>query len=255
MRSCSIARMLRPGLLHAHQTVLLQRADVSLEPGSGDGAPSYKSCSRLRPATFLAVSRVIVLLSGTLAGALLVGPVRAAYEEDKPNPERPLGTPLTPAEERLKADVTYLAADAREGRAPGTKGIEAAAGYIADVFQRAGLKPAPGAKGYFQPFSISGRATLGPVQELVLIGPDNIKVKGQFKTDFNPMALGVGATLDHVPIVFAGYGITAQDKALKLDYDDYAGLDVKGKAVLLIRREPQQGDDASPFDGTARLRS
>ena len=51
------------------------------------------------------------------------------------------------------------------------------------------------------------------------------------------------------PIVFAGYGITAKDDALKLDYDDYAGIDVKGKAVLLIRREPQQADDASPFDG------
>ena len=64
-----------------------------------------------------------------------------------------------------------------------------------------------------------------------------------------PCHLGVGATLDQVPIVFVGYGITAKDDDLKLDYDDYAGIDVKGKAVLLIRREPQQADDASPFDG------
>ena len=81
--------------------------------------------------------------------------------DDTPNPERPAGTPLTAAEERLKEDVTFLAADARDGRAPGTKGIEAAADYIAGVFKGAGLKPAPGATGYFQPFSISGRPTLG----------------------------------------------------------------------------------------------
>ena len=62
---------------------------------------------------------------------------------------------LTPAEGRMKSDVTFLAADAQEGRAPGTKGIEASADYIASVFKKAGLKPAPGADGYFQPFFIS----------------------------------------------------------------------------------------------------
>jgi hypothetical protein len=50
-------------------------------------------------------------------------------------------------------------------------------------------------------------------------------------------------------VVFAGYGITANDDSLKLHYDDYAKLDVQGKAVLIIRHEPQQNDDASPFDG------
>ena len=56
------------------------------------------------------------------------------------------------------------------------------------------------------------------------------------------------------PFVFVGYGITAKDDANKLDYDDYAGIDVKGKAVLLIRREPQQENTASPFDGTSTTR-
>src|SRR4051794_25968241 len=60
------------------------------------------------------------------------------------------------AEARLKADVTFLADDAREGRAPGTDGIEAAADYIANVFKDAGLAPAAGADGYFQRFSILG---------------------------------------------------------------------------------------------------
>jgi hypothetical protein len=191
------------------------------------------------------------MVSGGLAliGALLGAQGREARGDDAPTPGRASAMFHSPPEERLKGDVTFLAADAREGRAPGTKGIEAAAAYIAGVFEGAGLKPAPGANGYFQPFTISGRPTIAGKPELALVGPGGKELKGVFKTDFSPLALGTGGSLDNVPIVFAGYGITAKDEARKLDYDDYAGINVKGKAVLLIRREPQQGDEASPFDG------
>jgi acetylornithine deacetylase/succinyl-diaminopimelate desuccinylase-like protein len=154
-----------------------------------------------------------------------------------------------PAESRLRADVSYLADDAREGRAPGTAGIEAAAEYIAAAFKEAGLKPAPGADGYSQPFTVSGNPTLGPDLALGLDGPGGAALKAEPKVDFTPMAIGSGGTLERVPVVFAGYGITAKDDAQKLDYDDYAGLDVKGKAVLILRREPQQDKDDSPFAG------
>src|SRR5919112_54463 len=63
---------------------------------------------------------------------------------------------LSPVAARLKADVSYLADDAREGRGPGTKGIEAAADHIAAAFKEAGLKPARGSDDYFQPFTIAG---------------------------------------------------------------------------------------------------
>ena len=74
-------------------------------------------------------------------------------------------------------------------------------------------------------------------------------MEGRFKTDFSPLAIGTSGTPKQVPIVFAGYGITANDETLKIDYDDYAGIDVKNKAVLIIRREPQDDNDKSPFDG------
>ncbi len=189
-----------------------------------------------------------------LCAALLVSRGRAFYEEEPANPARPAATILTPAAERLKADVTYLAADVRDGRAPGTSGIEAAADFIADTFKKAGLKPAAGANGYFQRFAISGSPTLGPDQTLAFSGPGGTELKGSPKIDFSPLAIGTAASLANVPVVFVGYGITAKDEAKKLDYDDYAGIDVKGKAVLLIRREPQQGDPASPFDGTGTTR-
>jgi hypothetical protein len=161
------------------------------------------------------------------------------------------GAALTPAEARMKADVGFLAADAREGREPGTKGIEASASYIADVFAKAGLKPAPGADGYFQPFLISAGLFLKKDQFMAFDGPDGEAVKMQLRDDFTPLAIGTARSLEKTPIVFAGYGITAKKGPRNpgLDYDDYAGVDVKGKAVLIIRREPQQHDGVSPFDG------
>jgi hypothetical protein len=209
-----------------------------------------KSCgtlSMVRPFCFRAIW--IVASGLVLTGALGVVPGRALSEEEPANPGRASGAALTAAEERLKSDVTFLAADARDGRAPGTKGIEAAADYVAGVFKSSGLKPAPGADGFFQRFTISGNPTLGAKAELALTGPRDAELKGDFKSDFSPLAIGTGASLKNIPVVFAGYGITAKDDSLKLDYDDYRSVDVKGKAVLLIRREPQQGDDASPFEG------
>jgi hypothetical protein len=154
-----------------------------------------------------------------------------------------------PAEERLRSDVSYLADDARDGRAPGTPGIEAAAHYIAVAMKDARLTTARGAPGYFQPFAIKGRPQLGDVQDLAFPGPADRSLEARLNSDYSPMPISTGGALTGVPVVFAGYGITARDESRKLDYDDYAGIDVRGKAVLILRREPRQHDDASPFDG------
>jgi hypothetical protein len=156
---------------------------------------------------------------------------------------------VSPAEARLKADVVYLADDAREGRGTGTKGIDEAADYIATVFKEAGLKPAPGAEGYFQPFSVRGPAQLGQPLELAFQGPGDQRFAAASGSDFTALALGGAGKLEDVPVVFAGYGITAKDEALKLDYDDYKDVDVKGKTVLIVRREPQQDKEDSLFAG------
>lgn len=182
-----------------------------------------------------------VLKTGLLAAlgvVLALAPMRTGAEE------------LSVAGMRLKADVAYLADDAREGRAPGTAGIEAAADYIAAAFKDAGLKPAPGAHGFFQPFQISGTPRLGQPQALKLQGPEDRAIPGEVNTDFSPLAIGDAGKIDHAPIAFAGYGITAHDEHLKLDYDDYADFNAKGKVVLILRREPQQEKEDSPFAGT-----
>lgn len=183
--------------------------------------------------------KTALVAAASLVG-LAVGGVaqRGAAEDRSP----------TPAEVRLRADVSYLAHDEREGRAPGTEGIEAAADYIASAFKDVGLKPAPGADGYFQPFTLGGSPKLGKPTTLVFHGPGDRSLDAA-KDDMAPLAIGTGGTVKGAPLVFAGYGITARDPARKLDYDDYAGVDVKDKVVLVLRREPQLDRDDSPFDG------
>jgi hypothetical protein len=154
---------------------------------------------------------------------------------------------LSPAAERLKKDVYYLADDERGGRLPGTRGIEQAADYIADRFKELGLKPAPGAQGYFQPFEVQGGYALTEPARLIVTDKMGKELAAEPKTDFAPQAIGAGGSLDDVPVVFVGYGITAKEPALKLEYDDYEGLDVKGKAVLMVRRSPRHDDPDGPF--------
>jgi hypothetical protein len=185
------------------------------------------------PSWSLVRFRTVVLLA-----VLLVAPTLGRLAADF----------VSPAESRLKADVVYLADDAREGRGTGSKGIDEAADYVTTVFKEAGLKPAAGAEGYFQPFSVPGPAQLGEPLELAFQGPGDARFAAA-KSDFIALAFGSGGKLEDVPVVFAGYGITAKDEGLKLDYDDYKDLDVKGKAVLILRREPQPDKDDSPFAG------
>ena len=155
---------------------------------------------------------------------------------------------VSPSQARIKQDVSFLAHDDQEGRGPGTKGIEVSADYIAENYKAAGLKPAPGADGYFQPFSIRGDASISDSPALAFNGPDGKEIKLE-KAEFSPLAIGSSATFSGLPIVFAGYGISAKDEARNLDYDDYAGVDIKGKAVLILRREPQNDDEKSAFAG------
>ncbi len=165
-----------------------------------------------------AASLGLILASGAWA---YEDPTSSKSGTARPNPGE------SPAVTRLKEDVSFLADDAREGRAPGTKGIEMAADYIAGVFKAAGLKPSPGADGYFQKFYINSPKLAGK-QELKVEGPDGKSI-GADRSHFSPLAIGVGATIAKAPIVFAGYGITAHDAARNLDYDDYADIDGAGR--------------------------
>jgi hypothetical protein len=189
------------------------------------------------------MNRIRGALAAIPAAFLLAAPAAPAAENEN--------KVLSASGTRMQADVTYLADDAQEGRGAGTKGLDRAADYIAKRFEEIGLKTAPGADGYFQDFTIPGKVDLGAdeAQSLKVAGPGDFAAEAKVKADFTPLAVGIGGKVEKADIVFVGYGITAKDDALKLEYDDYAGLDVKGKVVLMLRREPQLNDEESKFGG------
>lgn len=146
--------------------------------------------------------------------------------------------------ERMRKDVTYLASDECEGRGVGTKGLDKAADYIADQFKKAGLKPGGVDGTYFQPFPFATNAQLDGESELILQGPKDKKIALKQGAEFQIMGTSAAAKLS-APLVFVGYGVTARG----IEYDDYAGVDVKGKIVIALRRLPRWNDKDKPFDG------
>jgi hypothetical protein len=139
--------------------------------------------------------------------------------------------------ERARAEVAWLANPARGGRAAGTPGDAEAARWIADRLREAGLAPAFG-DAFEQELEVPFRATLKERNALSVGGAEPAALRDEW--------LPFGFTDDgeaEAELVFAGYGITAPE----LGYDDYAGLDVKGKIVLVAQDFPRESDPASPF--------
>ena len=147
-------------------------------------------------------------------------------------------------EARILDDLKYLAGDVCEGRGTNTKGIHLAADYIANEFKKAGLKPAAQDGSYFQPFKITSKIkTVDEECGLTLQGPQGQQITLELGKQFNVLGFS-GSGKIAAPVVFVGYGITSKDPA----YDDFAGIDVAGKIVVVLRQLPQNGaPDASPF--------
>ena len=144
--------------------------------------------------------------------------------------------------------VKFLASDALEGRGNGSPGLEKAADYIAGRFRAAGLEPGGDRGTFFQTFEIVTGLSIDPGNVLKVRGPHGT-ASFQIGRDYELLSVSstAGSTSDGpLPLVFAGYGIFAAPQ----HYDDYAGIDVSGKAVLIFTHEPQEYDPGSVFDGT-----
>lgn len=139
--------------------------------------------------------------------------------------------------ERLRQHVGFLASAECEGRGIDTQGIEKAAAYIAEEFRKAGLKPAGKDGSYYQPFTVTASAKLSERPQAALRGPQNQQIELDSGSDFAVMGFSSSGKVQ-ASLIFAGYGITAPE----LKYDDYAGLDVRGKIVVLLRRTPRPNE-------------
>jgi len=186
---------------------------------------------RLPPALLAAF-----LLSACAASRPAPAPAAAA-----PAPEAALQAPAAVPDPRFdatlaKAEVTWLADPARTGRGVGTPGDAATSAWLAGRFEEIGLQPA-GAERFLQPFEAPFRASLRPGNALTLAGKPVALETGWLPFSFSDDGQA------EAEVVFAGYGITAPE----LGYDDYAGLDVKGKIVLVAQDFPREADPKSPF--------
>lgn len=133
--------------------------------------------------------------------------------------------------ERYLNDVKALSTPNMEGRGDGSKGLSRAARLIDHRYKSLGLEPA-GTRGYFQPFTvITGAHLKGKNEFHVQLGASRAPLK--LEQDFVPFSFSSSGSVSG-PVVFAGYGATAPE----FGYDDYAGLDVKDKIVVLLRYEP-----------------
>jgi hypothetical protein len=148
---------------------------------------------------------------------------------------------------RMQKDVFFLASPDCEGRGIDTKGIERAADYIVESFRKSGLKPAMKDGTYFQPFYVTMSTKVGTPTSFALTGPNGTKIEPKLGTEYGP--LGFTPTSQAAgELVFAGFGISAPE----LKYDDYEGLDVEGKIVVIFRRTPRYGTkDDKRFDTNA----
>ena len=141
-------------------------------------------------------------------------------------------TPVQQADPaRYLNDIKSLAAPEMEGRGAGTKGLTRAEHLIEKRYKELGLEPA-GVRGYAQPFTVVTGARLKSDNHFV-VQSANSRNDLKIDRDFVPFSFSASGQAA-APLVFAGYGATANE----FRYDDYAGLDVKDKIVVVLRYEP-----------------
>ncbi|MBI2401595.1 MAG: M28 family peptidase [Gemmatimonadetes bacterium] len=178
--------------------------------------------------------------------ALLVAPGQSSAQRARSEPVAadPLAQGLaaiTPS--LIEAPLRLLADDLMEGRAPGTRGGDLAARYLASQFAGLGLKPGAPDGSFYQWVSLAGLTTeasvvVGAQRRTLVLEPGAEIVAWPQRADSL-------ATLD-AEIVFAGYGITAPE----WDWDDYKGAAQTGRIVMVLPNEPGAGD-STVFRGNA----
>jgi len=202
-----------------------------------------------------------------LAAASLILVLAACGKEASPPPAPTVATPTAPAKpapvtpspeghsspaitaEDFASRIKKISGDAFEGRKPGTIGERMATAWIKDQFEQVGLKP--GNKDtWFQTVPMI-ETTLQDADKTSLdVAASGGEEHFAYRTDMIVGTLDGSHDIDlkDSPIVFAGYGVVAPE----YDWNDYAGLDVKGKTVVVLVNDPGWGnDDASLFKGKA----
>ncbi len=139
--------------------------------------------------------------------------------------------------EELSRHVKYMASDELQGRLTGTDGDSLAAEYIRKELASYGLQPLTGDG--LQRFKVVDRIVAGEYNTLAVNG-----TKYNMESDFIPYSFSENGSLSS-EVVFAGYGFNIDNDSLK--WNDYSGIDVNGKWVLVLRADPEPDNAVSVF--------
>jgi len=160
--------------------------------------------------------------------------------------ERAAGTILA---EDLLEHVRILSSDELEGRAPGTRGEERTVEYLCQVFSKLGLKSFPGERPYCHSVPLVGCTTLATLK----LKSSNSSISARRSEDYTIVSGHFEpSTKTTSDLVFVGYGVVAPEYG----WDDYKGIDVKGKTLVMLVGDPPIKDPKNPdaldptmFDG------
>jgi hypothetical protein len=161
--------------------------------------------------------------------ALLAAPVFAQQVQLSPEVKQALSEVSA---DKIKADITYLADDKLKGRAPGSEGYQMAVDYVIDQLKAVNVKPAGENNTWLQKVRL----------RKAFIKNASLSITGQTSVAATPRSFVIypSPVIDTVKLsaglVFVGYGISEP----ALGYDDYAGIDVKGKVVIVMRGSPEK---------------
>ena len=149
--------------------------------------------------------------------------------------------------DNIRAHVKFLSDDLLEGRGPGLRGAEIAAQYIATQFALDGLKPAGDAGTFLQQVDFVGMKVKPAGTSASVVPTSGQPIPLAFGDDYTVSNRQLTPIVDiDAPIVFVGYGVIAPE----FHWNDYAGIDVKGKVVMVIVGDPPSKDPAF-FGGDA----
>jgi Zn-dependent M28 family amino/carboxypeptidase len=140
----------------------------------------------------------------------------------------------------LLAHIKILASDEFEGRAPGTKGEELSVRYITDQFKQIGLKPGNPDGTYVQEVPLAGIKSYP--QMLFVAGDKTIELKYPDDLVASSARLQPEINIDNSDVVFVGYGVVAPEYG----WDDYKGVNVRGKTLLMLIGDPPVPDPKDP---------
>src|SRR6185295_7133889 len=145
----------------------------------------------------------------------------------------------------MLAHTKTLSSDEFEGRAPGTKGEELSVAYLSDQFRKAGLKPGNTDGTYTQKVPLVG-ITPTPAPLVFRKGEQQQTLKWKDDVVAWTKHVSPSAAIDNSEVVFVGYGVVAPE----FNWDDYKGVDVKGKTILMLVNDPPVPDpnNASELD-------